>query len=85
MLVLNRKVNEEIRIGNNIVIKIAGVSDGSVKIGIEAPSNIPILRGELYSNVRDNVIEASQQTKVKPAADLKSMKVRKLNDEQRES
>lgn len=60
MLVLNRKENEEIQIGNNIVVKIISVSEGTLKLGIEAPKELPILRGELYLNVKNNVIEASK-------------------------
>jgi len=47
MLVLTRKRNEMIRVGNNVVIKIIKTGKGSVKIGIEAPANVRVLRGEL--------------------------------------
>ncbi len=47
MLVLTRKAAETIRIGDDIVIKVIRTGMGSVKIGIEAPLNIRVLRGEL--------------------------------------
>lgn len=47
MLVLTRKAAETIRIGDNIVIKVIKTGPGCVKIGIEAPANVRILRGEL--------------------------------------
>ena len=47
MLVLTRKAAETIRIGDDIVIKVIRTGIGSVKIGIEAPLNIRVLRGEL--------------------------------------
>ena len=47
MLVLTRKVEETIRIGDDIVIKVIRTRMGSVRIGIEAPVNIRVLRGEL--------------------------------------
>jgi carbon storage regulator CsrA len=47
MLVLTRKAAETIRIGNDIVIKVIRTAKGTVKIGIEAPANIRVMRGEL--------------------------------------
>ncbi len=47
MLVLTRKVNEKIRIGSDICITIVRVQGRSVRIGIEAPADVPILRAEL--------------------------------------
>lgn len=46
MLVLTRKAKEKIRIGNGIVISIEGINDKRVRIGIEAPVEIPIRRSE---------------------------------------
>jgi carbon storage regulator len=47
MLVLTRKCQEKIRIDNNITITIFRINGKAVRLGIEAPSNITILRGEL--------------------------------------
>ena len=47
MLVLTRKRDEIIKIGNDIVIKVIKTGNGSVKIGIEAPSSVRVLRGEV--------------------------------------
>ena len=47
MLVLTRKRAETIRIGENIVIKVIRCGRSSVKIGIEAPPNVRVVRGEL--------------------------------------
>ncbi len=60
MLVLTRKVNEEIKIGSDITIKIITTSDNQVKIGFEAPKNIQILRGEVYEKIKESTIEASK-------------------------
>jgi len=47
MLVLTRKPAEMIRIGDDIVIKVIKTAKGAVKIGIEAPDDVRVLRGEL--------------------------------------
>jgi carbon storage regulator CsrA len=47
MLVLTRKINEEIRIGDNITVTILKVRGQIVRVGIEAPKNVRILRTEL--------------------------------------
>ncbi|MFZ7120919.1 MAG: carbon storage regulator CsrA [Eubacteriaceae bacterium] len=63
MLVLNRKTSESIIIDENIEIKILDIVDGKIKIGIEAPKDISILRKEVYENVKAENI-ASLETKV---------------------
>lgn len=48
MLVLSRKAGESIYIDRQIKVSIVSVSGGRVKVGIEAPTEIPIVRSELY-------------------------------------
>ena len=52
MLVLTRKQNQSIIIADNILVKIVEIGDGSVKIGIEAPRNIPIHREEVFEEIQ---------------------------------
>jgi len=52
MLILSRKRDEEIIIGDDIVIHITDIAKGTVKIGIEAPKETIILRGELKEKIR---------------------------------
>jgi len=59
MLVLTRKVGEMLRIGEDIEIKITEISGDKVRIGIEAPAALKILRGELIETIAEN-IEASR-------------------------
>lgn len=47
MLVLTRKPEQTIRIGNDIVIKVTRIGKGTVKIGIDAPDDVRVMRGEL--------------------------------------
>ena len=47
MLVLTRRVGERFRIGENIYVTVVRIADGGVRIGIEAPPNVSIVRSEL--------------------------------------
>ena len=47
MLVLTRKYQEKIRIGDNITITVLRTKGKAVRLGIEAPTNVPVVRGEL--------------------------------------
>jgi carbon storage regulator len=51
MLVLTRKQAEMIRIGDSIVIKVISAGRGKVKIGIEAPNDIRVIRAELQEKL----------------------------------
>jgi carbon storage regulator CsrA len=66
MLVLTRKVGERIIIGNGIVVTVTAVHRSQVRIGIEAPRVMPVLRGELIANQAPP--DASGTTSVVPAA-----------------
>ena len=50
MLVLTRKTAETIRIGDNVVVKVIKTGSGSVKIGIDAPDSVRVMRGELLES-----------------------------------
>ena len=58
MLVLSRKINETIQIGDDIEIRILEVKGDTVRIGIEAPKSVDILRGELVLSVSASNTEA---------------------------
>lgn len=58
MLVITRKKGESLMIGDDIEITISKIEDGSVKIGINAPKDVTILRKELYEAVENENKEA---------------------------
>ncbi len=57
MLVLTRKIDQGIVIAGNIYIRVLGVERDRVKIGIEAPTEIPILRQELLEREKKSGAE----------------------------
>lgn len=53
MLVLSRKVGEKILVGNSIVLTVVEVNGNRVRLGIEAPREMAVVRGELVGKGRD--------------------------------
>jgi carbon storage regulator len=52
MLVLSRKVDEAIVIGGDIVVRVLSVSNGRIRLGIDAPDEVLVLRGELADRLQ---------------------------------
>ena len=63
MLILSRKTNESIVIDGRIVVKIVRVEGEVVKVGVEAPSDVPVHRQEVYDEIQRNNREALTQGK----------------------
>lgn len=62
MLVLSRKQNERIRVGDSVVVTIVRVSGDKVRIGIEAPPHVRVLRDELEQEfLGDVTLETSAE------------------------
>jgi len=59
MLILSRKLDESIIIGDSITLKVIAIDKGSVKLGIDAPAHIRVLRSELINAVKDSNTAAS--------------------------
>ena len=70
MLVVSRKIGERILIGDKIAVTIVKIGNGGVRVGIEAPPEMAIVREELAEQLRQaeqlSLEAAQQQSKVDP-------------------
>lgn len=72
MLILTRKSDESIMIGNNIKIKVLKVQGNQVHIGIEAPKEFSIYREEIFEQIRRENENARSSTSVGRMEQLES-------------
>jgi carbon storage regulator len=61
MLVLTRKTNQSIMIGDDVEISVLAVSGDKVRIGISAPRDVPVFRKEVYLSIQAERLEAGIQ------------------------
>jgi carbon storage regulator len=62
MLVLSRKKNESIVINNDITIVVVEIRGDKVRLGVEAPKEVPVHRREVYDAIRRNDLAAEGKT-----------------------
>lgn len=74
MLILSRKEEESVKIGDDIEIKIVQTAKGYVKIGIDAPKSLLILRKELIDDVKDKNLLSVEKEDVSLATLSKKIK-----------
>jgi len=60
MLILTRKVGESIAIGDEIKVKLLEIKGGQIKLGIEAPGQIPVHREEVFERIIEENKRAAQ-------------------------
>lgn len=70
MLALTRKKNEALVLNNNIEITILDIKGDQVKIGIQAPKEVPIYRKEVYVQIQESNKEAMSQDVVAALGDI---------------
>lgn len=61
MLVLSRKKNESIIINNDITIVVVEIRGDKVRLGVEAPKEVPVHRREVYDAIKRSEAEQKQQ------------------------
>ena len=82
MLVLSRKLDQEIVIGDNVRIRVLKVKGNTIRLGVEAPDHVKVVRGELSLEIGsddDERVEASN-----PASCQPNKKLEKASDESAE-
>jgi carbon storage regulator len=77
MLILTRKLNEEIVIDGEITIKIISISENQVKLGFVAPQNVEINRKEVFERVKESLLKATEM-KTEIPENLSGLKPNKL-------
>lgn len=79
MLVLTRKTGEKIKIGENIYVNVLEISKSGVRLGIEAPRDVSILRHEVYERIQEENLNAAKKALkgIDQAVDLWRKKDRK--------
>ncbi len=72
MLVLTRKSNQSIMIGDNIEISVLAIMGEKVRIGIEAPRSVPVFRREVYVEIQEDQDTADETDVDRALEGLKS-------------
>ena len=67
MLVLTRRPGEWISVGDNVRVRVLGVKGDQVQIGVDAPREIPVHRGEIWEQIRAET-ETARRSASDPAA-----------------
>ena len=73
MLVLTRKSNQSIMIGDNIEVSVLAIMGEKVRIGIQAPRDIPVFRKEVYLEIQEEGAEGSRDARDEVDAALRSL------------
>ena len=53
MLVLTRKLGEDVSIGDDIIVRVVSIKGKQVKLGIDAPRSLQVHRGEIYELIKE--------------------------------
>ena len=73
MLVVSRKRAESVMIGDDIEVSILSISGERVRVGIQAPREIPVFRREIYLEIQEEKLEAGSSAREEVAEALKRL------------
>jgi carbon storage regulator len=68
MLILSRKLNESIVIDGRIIVKVLRIDKDTVKLGIQAPAELPVHREEIHEVIQRNKLAAEKSASAGTAA-----------------
>jgi carbon storage regulator len=60
MLVLTRKTNQSIMIGDDVEVSVLAVSRDKIRLGITAPRDVPVFRKEVYLSIKEEQVTADR-------------------------
>ena len=63
MLILTRKAGEKIRIGDDITIHVVDIGKGNVRIGVDAPKDVAIMRNEVVERIEEENLMAAKRNR----------------------
>jgi carbon storage regulator len=73
MLVLTRKSNQSIMIGDDIEVSVLAIMGEKVRIGIQAPRDIPVFRKEVYLEIQQEQVAAGESHREEVDAALRKL------------
>lgn len=73
MLVLTRKSNQSIMIGDDIEVSVLAIMGEKVRIGIQAPRDVPVFRKEVYLEIQQERVSSSKGAREEVDAALRGM------------
>jgi carbon storage regulator len=77
MLVLTRKTNQSIMIGDDVEVTVLAVSRDKIRLGITAPRDVPVFRKEVYLSIKGEQASADDDARETADAGLDALKEQK--------
>jgi carbon storage regulator len=59
MLILTRRLRESLRVGDNIKVHVVAVKGGQIRIGVEAPKDVPVHREEVWLRLKQDAAKTA--------------------------